>query len=73
MINLNGQQLENLSEHLALLQRGLYYGDSLFESIRVFGGRMPLWEQHWMRLTGGLQAMGYKVPAHWTGQYFKEQ
>ena len=70
---LNEQVLDDLPAHIALLQRGLYYGDSLFESIRVFDGRIPLWEQHWQRLSGGLRTMGYAVPVHWTSQYFKEQ
>lgn len=70
---MNAQVLDDLPAHVALLQRGLYYGDSLFESIRVFGGRMPLWEQHWARLSGGLRRMGYTLPVHWTGPYFKEQ
>ncbi len=73
MIILNGQVMESLPEHIALLQRGLYYGDALFESMRVFAGRLPLWEQHWARLTDGMRIMGYLVPAHWTGRYFKEQ
>ncbi len=70
---MNAQVLDDLPAHVALLQRGLYYGDSLFESIRVFGGRIPLWEQHWARLSGGLRTMGYSLPVHWTGPYFKEQ
>ena len=70
---MNAQVLDDLPEHVALLQRGLYYGDSLFESIRIFGGRMPLWERHWARLSGGLRTMGYELPVHWTSQYFKEQ
>ena len=70
---LNGQALDRLPEPLALVQRGLFYGDTLFESIRVFGGRIPLWEQHWARLTAGLRVMGYAIPAYWTGHYFKEQ
>ncbi len=70
---MNAQVLDDLPEHVALLQRGLYYGDSLFESIRMFDGRVPLWEQHWARLSAGLRTMGYEVPVHWTSQYFKEQ
>ncbi len=73
MIILNGENADSLPEHLLLVQRGLYYGDTLFESMRIFGGRMPLWERHWARLTEGMRLMGYEVPAHWTGQYFKEQ
>ena len=73
MIILNEQVLPELPEHLLLVQRGLYYGDTLFESMRIFGGRIPLWERHWARLTDGMRLMGYEVPAHWTGQYFKEQ
>ncbi len=40
-------------EHLdwqALLNRGLAYGDGLFESMRMVKGDIPLWELHWDRL-----------------------
>ncbi|MCB0543316.1 MAG: aminotransferase class IV family protein [Saprospiraceae bacterium] len=70
MFNLNSELFKELPRECAMVQRGLYYGDSLFESLRVFNGRIPLMEQHWGRLSAGLVLMGYDVPAHWSSAYF---
>ena len=66
MFNLNARLVNELPEGLALAQRGLFYGDALFETLRVFGGRIPLLERHWMRLSNGLATMRYRVPADWS-------
>lgn len=73
MVNLNGNLVNELPEHIQMLQRGLYYGDSLFESLRVFEGKLPLLEAHWRRLAHGMHTMGYAVPPHWGTDYFKNQ
>ncbi len=72
-INFNSELFDHLPEPLALAQRALYYGDSLFETIRVFNGRIPFMRSHWDRLSNGLQRMGYAVPTHWSGDFFKHQ
>ena len=72
-INFNSELLDHLPESLALAQRALYYGDSLFETIRVFNGRIPFMRLHWGRLSEGLQRMGYSVPTDWSADYFKHQ
>lgn len=71
--NLNGQLLDQLPAPLALAQRGLFYADSLFETLRVFDGQMPFWPLHWARLSRGLAAMRYQVPAHWSAAFFADE
>jgi branched-chain amino acid aminotransferase len=73
MINYNTQLLAEWPPELLSVQRGLYYGDALFESIRVFGGRIPLMAAHWERLSGGLQAWGYALPTHWSADFFEKE
>lgn len=73
MVNLNEQILDHIPDPLALLQRAWSYGDLLFESIRVFDGRMPLLEAHWRRLHRGLLAMGYQVPSHWSAAFWEKE
>lgn len=46
---LNGQQVESIS----LSDRGLAYGDGLFETISVILREMPLWQYHIERLHAG--------------------
>lgn len=41
--------------------RGLAYGDGLFETCRVFGGRIPLWQQHTQRLYSSLKNLKISI------------
>lgn len=46
---------------ISVLDRGLQYGDGLFETIRVKDGEMPLWERHMRRLKTGCQRLAIPV------------
>lgn len=70
IFNLNTQLVKELPEGLAPVLRGLYYGDALFETIRVFDGRIPFIEQHCSRLFRGMELMGYVIPDDWCPDYF---
>lgn len=42
--------------------RGLHYGDGLFETVRVRGGAMMLWDRHKARLNEGCRRLGMACP-----------
>lgn len=42
--------------------RGLAYGDGLFETMRVHRGALPLWPRHLARLRDGAQRLGIGLP-----------
>ncbi|MEE3156710.1 MAG: aminotransferase class IV, partial [Pseudomonadota bacterium] len=46
-----------LTDSLPLSDRGLAYGDGLFETLRVVSGRMPLLARHLLRLARGCEAL----------------
>lgn len=46
--------------------RGLAYGDGLFETMRAVRGSVPWWARHWNRLTQGADALGIDVPSEAT-------
>lgn len=48
---------------LSVLDRGLSYGDGLFETVRVIGDRAPLWSRHMARLAEGGRRLAIPVPA----------
>ena len=50
------------SECLPVLDRGLQYGDGLFETIAFIGDMAPLWERHMTRLHHGCEALGITPP-----------
>lgn len=57
-ILLNGEPIE----HIHILDRGLQYGDGLFETLRVEDGQVPLWPYHWRRLQKGCERLGIPHP-----------
>ncbi|MCP1375962.1 aminodeoxychorismate lyase [Dyella lutea] len=42
--------------------RGLSYGDGLFETVSVIGGRAPLWSRHMARLAEGGRRLAIPLP-----------
>lgn len=47
---------------VAVLDRGLLYGDGLFETVRFCDGVAPLWLRHWARLEAGASRLGLRMP-----------
>lgn len=50
------------SDHLAVTDRGLQYGDGLFETIAVVNGSPCLWAEHIQRLQDGCARLGIPFP-----------
>ncbi len=50
---INGQ----CGDSIAVLDRGLQYGDGLFETIAFIHGNAPLWDRHMARLAAGCMAL----------------
>ncbi|HEX5756528.1 MAG TPA: aminodeoxychorismate lyase [Arenimonas sp.] len=44
------------------LDRGLAYGDGLFETMRVHHGQVPWWSRHWARLARGAERLRISLP-----------
>lgn len=42
--------------------RGLAYGDGLFETMRAHRGDIPWWDAHWARLVHGADRLGLPLP-----------
>lgn len=73
MINFNGELLENNALFLNEENRGLRYGDSLFESIRVVNGKIYFWEDHYLRLMASMRILRMEIPMNFTMEYLEEQ
>jgi len=54
---INGQKINSISAR----DRGLHYGDGLFETIAVIDGRCPFWDRHVQRLQSGCQRLSFPV------------
>jgi 4-amino-4-deoxychorismate lyase len=51
------------ADALPLDDRGLLYGDGLFETMLARDGRIALWPLHWQRLSAGCARLGITAPA----------
>ncbi|GLQ87005.1 aminodeoxychorismate lyase [Dyella flagellata] len=58
MMLINGQP----SDSVSALDRGLSYGDGLFETIRFEQGAAPLWARHMQRLVAGCERLRIPQP-----------
>jgi 4-amino-4-deoxychorismate lyase len=58
MILINGEPNNQIDS----ADRGLQYGDGLFETIAVINGRPVFWDRHWQRLQQGCQRLYLPLP-----------
>ena len=47
---------------VSIANRGLNYGDGLFETMRVHRGELPMWQRHLVRLREGAGRLGIAMP-----------
>jgi len=59
MFLINGESGDSLSIH----DRGLHYGDGVFETIAVNKGNLLCWDKHYERLQRGCQLLDFTCPA----------
>lgn len=50
------------AEHLSVMDRGLQYGDGLFETIACVDGELQFWEQHIQRMRAGAAILKIDFP-----------
>jgi len=73
MINLNGTILEKHKAAISIYNRGLNYGDALFETLRVSGGKIYFWEDHYFRLMASMRILRMEIPMNFTQEYLEKQ
>ena len=54
---LNGK----IASEISVQDRGLHYGDGVFETIAVYQGSPLLWQAHMQRLQKGCRTLGFSL------------
>lgn len=72
MVNYNGKIFDN-EDGLSFRNRGLNYGDAVFETIRVINGRIVFWEDHYFRLMASLRIMRMEIPSSFSPEYLEAE
>ena len=73
MVILNDNLVEQQKAQIAFNNRGTYYGDGLFETIRCFKGIAIFYETHYFRLMSSMRILRMEIPNSFTPEFFEEQ
>tara|TARA_R110000850_G_scaffold150497_1_gene273126 strand:- start:22284 stop:23126 length:843 start_codon:yes stop_codon:yes gene_type:complete len=73
MINLNGKLVPESQAGISPTNRGLYYGDAVFETLRISSGKILFWEDHYFRLMASMRIMRMEIPMHFTMENLQEE
>ena len=71
MINYNGKIL--YSDTLLANNRGLLYGDAVFETLKIVNNKVLFLEDHYFRLMSTMRITRMEIPMDFTMEYFEEQ
>ena len=73
MINLNGTITSHEAVKLSLKNRGLLYGDAVFETIKAVNGQLFFWEDHYFRLMASMRILRMAIPMHFSMEFLENE
>lgn len=73
MINNNGTLVESNNAHLNPMNRGLLYGDGVFETIKAVNGKLLFWEDHYFRLMASMRILRMEIPMNFTPEHLEKE
>ncbi|MCG2417882.1 aminotransferase class IV [Aequorivita sp. F47161] len=73
MVNLNGTLVPNNEATVAINNRGLNYGDAVFETMRYSGGKIYFWEDHYFRLMASMRMLRMEIPMNFTMEFLEDE
>jgi len=62
-VYINGRIVSGERALVSVFDRGLRYGDGVFETLKAYDGRPVFLKEHLLRLSGGMKALGIPVKA----------
>lgn len=71
MVNFNGKLVGDDDNFLNHNNRGLRYGDALFEAIRVVNGHIYFLEEHYLRLMSSMRILRMEIPMNFTMEFLE--
>lgn len=71
--NFNGKLFQEGTPVIGVDNRGLRYGDGLFETIKYADGKLLLADEHFARLWKGMELLAFDIPKHFTPQQLEKE
>lgn len=73
MININGNIVNDNGNRVSTANRGLLYGDAIFETLKVSSGKVFFWEDHYFRLMASLRILRIEIPMTFTMEFLQRE
>ena len=73
MVNLNGTLQSTQEGKVSINNRGLQYGDAVFETLKVVSNRINFWEDHYFRLMASMRMLRMKIPMEFTLEFLEQE
>ena len=73
MFNYNGKLTDLSHSEFQPSNRGLHYGDAVFETIKVSAKKILFWEDHYFRLMASMRIMRMEIPMNFTMEFLEEE
>ncbi|WP_405382065.1 aminotransferase class IV [Maribacter sp. LLG6340-A2] len=73
MVNFNGELVDDKELIFTANNRGLQYGDALFENIRVVNGEIFFLEDHYLRLMSSMRILRMEIPMNFTMEFMEAE
>ncbi|UII79828.1 aminotransferase class IV [Flagellimonas sp. CMM7] len=73
MVNFNGKLFSEEKDIFNYNNRGLKYGDALFETVRCVNGTIFFWEDHYFRLMASMRILRMEIPMEFTLEFLEEE
>jgi branched-chain amino acid aminotransferase len=71
--NLNGYIIRNKHLGIQINNRGLNYGDGVFDSLKFANNRINFWEDHYFRLMASMRIVRMDIPMDFSPEYLEDQ
>lgn len=72
MVNIDGVLKKSDHAVIAYDNRGTFYGDGIFETLRCFNGKPLLFEAHYFRLMAGMRILRMNIPDSFTPEFIEQ-
>jgi branched-chain amino acid aminotransferase len=73
MVNVNGIIVTDKDNLVSISNRGLLYGDAVFETLKVSSGKIFFWEDHYFRLMASLRILRIEIPMNFTMEFLQKE
>lgn len=70
---LNGSVVNREDLNIKISNRGLQYGDAVFETMRGYASFIFFWEDHYFRLMASMRILRMPIPMHFTPDYLHQK